>query len=212
MSPRPFIYLASQSPRRAELLRQIGVPFELLLPSAGEDAESLEAQLPREAPADYVQRVTGLKLQAAQKRRAKLKLPPAPVLCADTTVALGKRIFGKPQDETQAKAMLAALSGREHRVYTALAMGQGTRVVHALSVSKVRFGELSAKSISEYVASGEPTGKAGGYAVQGIAAAFIAQISGSYSGIMGLPLAETAKLLTNFPSLKSMQAVKVLRS
>ncbi len=208
---KPFIYLASQSPRRAELLRQIGVPFELLLPDPHEDAESLEAQVPGESPSAYVQRVTLLKLQAALKRRARLKLAPAPILCADTTVALGRRIFGKPLDEADATAMLGELSGREHRVLTAVAIGQGTRLHAALSASRVQFLALSDHAIRAYLASGESQGKAGAYAVQGLAASFIARISGSYSGIMGLPLHETAHLLSNFASLGGMPAVKVLR-
>jgi septum formation protein len=193
-----MVYLASQSPRRSQLLEQLGVRHTLLLPSADEDAEALEVVLPGEAPADYVQRVTRLKLEAALRRRIARGLPDAPVLCADTTVALGRSILGKPRDAEDASRMLARLSGRSHRVLTAVALGQGTRMVQALSVSQVRFAVMDAHDIETYVASGEPMGKAGAYAVQGLAAAHIARISGSYSGIMGLPLFETAHALRQF--------------
>ncbi len=194
----PMVYLASQSPRRSQLLEQLGVRHTLLLPSADEDAEALEVVLPGEAPADYVQRVTRLKLEAALQRRVARGLPDAPVLCADTTVALGRSILGKPQDAADAARMLARLSGRSHRVLTAVALGQGEQLVQALSVSQVRFAVMDAHDIETYVASGEPMGKAGAYAVQGLAAAHIAHISGSYSGIMGLPLFETAHALRQF--------------
>jgi septum formation protein len=193
-----MVYLASQSPRRSQLLEQLGVRHSLLLPAADEDAEALEAVLAGEAPADYVQRVTRLKLDAAMRRRILRGLPDAPVLCADTTVALGRSILGKPRDATDAARMLTRLSGRSHRVLTAVAVGQGARLVQVLSVSKVRFATMSAADIETYVASGEPMGKAGAYAVQGLAAAYIARISGSYSGIMGLPLHETAQALRQF--------------
>ena len=194
-----FLYLASQSPRRSQLLLQIGVRHELLLPNAqadiAEDVESLEAERPSEPPADYVQRVTGLKLQAAVARHARRALAPAPILCADTTVALQGCILGKPADAQDAAAMLARLSGREHEVLTALALAFGGQYWSALSVSRVRFAAMTAAQIDAYVASGEPLGKAGAYGVQGLAAAHIEQIQGSYSGIMGLPLFETAQLL-----------------
>ena len=194
-----FLYLASQSPRRLQLLEQWGARCALLLPDADEDVEALEAVLPGEAPAHYVQRVTALKLQAALARLRRRGLPAAPVLCADTTVALGRRILGKPQHAAEARAMLADLSGREHRVLTAVAVGKlagrSSRSWTALSVSRVRFAELSAAQIRRYVASGEPMGKAGAYAIQGQAALWTSQIHGSYSGIMGLPAHETAQLL-----------------
>ena len=199
MPTRPdFIYLASQSPRRSQLLEQIGVPHRLLLPDAQEDAEALETVLPGESPTAYVQRVTKLKLEAALARLKRRGLPPAPVLCADTTVALGRNILGKPADLAEAQSMLVALSGRSHRVLTAVAVGAGRRRGAALSVSTVRFAPLDATRIRAYVASGEPLGKAGAYAVQGRAAAFIAHIAGSHSGIMGLPVFETAELLHRF--------------
>jgi septum formation protein len=194
----PFIYLASQSPRRRQLLEQMGVRHELLLPDAGEDTESLEAALPGEAPARYVNRVTGLKLDAALERVKRRGLPPAPVLCSDTTVARGRSIYGKPEDARDAARMLRELSGVSHRVLTAVAVQRGGRRVQALSDSRVTFATLTPAQIKAYVASGEPMGKAGAYAVQGRAAAYISHISGSYSGIMGLPMHETAQLLRAF--------------
>ena len=191
------IYLASQSPRRRQLLDQLGVPHDLLLADADEDAEALEAVLPGELPADYVQRVTGLKLQAARARHRRRGLPAGAILCADTTVALGRRILGKPADADEAAAMLAALSGRSHRVLTAVAVAPAgsRRTLAALSLSQVRFAVLSPATINAYVASGEPYGKAGAYAIQSQLAGWIAHVAGSYSGIMGLPLFETAQLL-----------------
>ncbi|WP_326541914.1 Maf family protein [Pseudorhodoferax sp.] len=190
-----FIYLASQSPRRRQLLDQLGVRHELLLADADEDAETLEAVHGREAPARYVQRVTALKLAAAVARHRARGLPQAPILCADTTVALGARILGKPEDAQDATRMLQALSGQRHRVLTAVAVQHGAERLQALSVSQVEFDTLGAAQIAAYVASGEPLGKAGAYAVQGRAQAFIRQLRGSYSGIMGLPMFETAQLL-----------------
>lgn len=190
-----FIYLASQSPRRSQLLEQLGVRHELLLPDVSEDTEALEAVLPGETPRTYVQRVTALKLAAALARRQQRQLPDAPVLCADTTVALERTIFGKPNNAADAKRMLHTLSNHEHRVITAVALGYQGRQWSACSVSRVRFAAMDDAAIDAYVASGEPMGKAGAYAVQGRAAAYIARISGSYSGIMGLPLFETAQLL-----------------
>jgi septum formation protein len=190
-----FVYLASQSPRRQQLLAQIGVRFEPLLPDADEDAEALEATRPGETPADYVQRVTRAKLGAARERLRRRGLPPAPVLCADTTVALGRRILGKPADAAGARHMLGALAGRTHRVHTAVAVHDGRRTHAALSSSHVRVAPLAASDIEAYIAGGEPFGKAGAYGIQGAFAAFVTHIAGSHSGIMGLPLAETASLL-----------------
>lgn len=198
MSEPAFIYLASQSPRRRQLLDQLGVRHELLLPADGEDAESLEAVRAGESPARYVQRVTALKLQAAMDRLQARGLPPAPVLCADTTVALGRSILGKPADAADAARMLRRLSGATHRVLTAVAVRHGRRQQAALSVSHVTFAAWTPAQIRAYVVSGEPMGKAGAYAVQGRAAAYIASMRGSYSGIMGLPLHETAQLLRAF--------------
>ena len=200
--PQPFIYLASQSPRRSQLLAQIGVAHELLLAGPEEDAEALEAARPNEAPAAYVKRVTALKLGAALQRLRARGLPAAPVLCADTTVALGRTIYGKPADAAEAQAMLRALSGRPHRVMTAVALGvlaspaqPAVTQWHACSTSTVRFSHMTPEQIARYVKTGEPMGKAGAYGIQGAAATFIEKISGSYSGIMGLPLFETAGLL-----------------
>lgn len=197
-----FVYLASQSPRRRQLLAQIGVRHELLLPGADEDAEALEAVRAGELPEAYCARVTAAKLDAALARLAVRGLPPAPLLCADTTVAVDDLILGKPEDDADAARMLALMSGRSHRVITAVAVadarvGGGGRLA-ALNVSEVEFASLSAAQIDRYVASREPFGKAGGYAIQSQAAAWIVKIAGSYSGVMGLPLFETAKLLEKF--------------
>jgi septum formation protein len=204
MPDSKFVYLASQSPRRRQLLEQLGVRYELLLADATEDAEALEVVLPNEAPRSYVQRVTLLKLEAALARMKRRGLPLAPVLCSDTTVALRKTILGKPDDAKHAAQILGALSGQTHRVLTSVAMGtlskpgKPLKTEQALSVSNVRFAALTRSQIQNYVASGEPMGKAGAYAVQGRAAAYIEHISGSYSGIMGLPIFETAQLLREF--------------
>jgi septum formation protein len=189
------IYLASQSPRRSQLLDQLGVRHALLLPGSEEDSEGLEVAIKNEAPSTYVKRVTGLKLDAAVARRAQRGLPPAPILCSDTTVAMGRKIYGKPENAQDAVRMLTELAGSQHRVLTAVAVQHGDKRLEILSDSRVRFAPLTAAQIQDYVASGEPLGKAGAYAVQGRAAGFISQISGSYSGIMGLPLFETAQLL-----------------
>jgi septum formation protein len=204
MPESKFVYLASQSPRRRQLLEQLGIRYELLLADEHEDAEALEVVLPNEAPRAYVQRVTLLKLEAALNRMKRRGLPFAPVLCSDTTVALGKAILGKPDDAKHAAQILGALSGQTHRVLTSVAMGTLSKAgkllktQQALSVSNVRFAPLTRTQIQTYVASGEPMGKAGAYAVQGRAAAYIEHISGSYSGIMGLPMFETAQLLREF--------------
>ncbi|OYQ40332.1 septum formation inhibitor Maf [Rhodoferax sp. TH121] len=195
MSSAEFIYLASQSPRRRELLAQIGVAHELLLPTPEEDAESLEAVLEGEAPDAYVRRVTALKLRAARARLVRAGGENRPILCADTTVAMGGTILGKPDDAADATRILRMLSGQTHRVYTAIAIGWGDKTAQALCESLVTFADMSDAQIADYVVSGEPMGKAGAYGVQGRAAAFIARIEGSYSGIMGLPLFETAQAL-----------------
>jgi len=190
-----FIYLASQSPRRALLLEQLGLAFKRLLPDPAEDAEALEVVHGAEAPATYVKRVTRLKLQAAVARMQRQGLPAAPVLCSDTTVALGRIILGKPENDADAIRMLSLLSGATHRVLTAVAVQHGKKIVEALSISNVTFADMTRAQIKAYVASGEPMGKAGAYAVQGRAAVHITRINGSYSGIMGLPLHETSLLL-----------------
>lgn len=190
-----FVYLASQSPRRRQLLEQLGVRYELLLPDSSEDAEALEAVLKNEAPAAYVKRVTGLKLDAAVARLARRQLPPAPILCSDTTVAKGRTIYGKPDDAADAQRMLAELAGGTHRVLTAVAVQQGAQRFESLSTSLVTFEALTQAQIEAYVATGEPMGKAGAYGIQGKVAMHITRVNGSYSGIMGLPLWETASLL-----------------
>lgn len=195
-----FVYLASQSPRRAQLLAQLGVRHELLLAAADEDAEALEVERAGELPVDYVQRVTLAKLHAARERLKqrglKLRgLAPAPILCADTTVALGRRILGKPADAIDACATLALLSGRTHRVLTALALFDGRQTRQVLTVSHVRFATLPASVIEAYVATGDAFGKAGSYAIQGALGGWIEHIEGSHSAIMGLPLFEAAALL-----------------
>jgi septum formation protein len=194
------IYLASRSPRRRELLTQIGVRYHLLLfrdrPGAGEEVD--EAPLGGEAPDAYVERVARAKAETGWKRMLQRNLPHAPVLAADTTVALEGRILGKPADRADAAAMLAQLGGRSHEVLTAIAMTNGERLESALSRSEVRFRELTPQDIEDYVATGEADDKAGAYAIQGRAARFISELRGSYSGVMGLPLYETARMLERF--------------
>jgi septum formation protein len=194
----PFVYLASQSPRRRQLLDQLGVAHRPLLPDADEDAEALEATRPGEAAADYVQRVTAAKLQAARRRLARRGLPPGPVLCADTTVVLGRAILGKPLDAADAAATLARLSGRWHRVHTAVAVHDGRprgRTHAALHTSRVKFAPLPPAVIEAYVASGDAFGKAGSYAIQSALSGWVERVDGSHSGVMGLPLFETMQLL-----------------
>jgi len=195
MAPSAFVYLASQSPRRRQLLQQIGVRFEMLLPDDGEDAEAWEVVRRGESPQTYVRRVTRAKLDAARQRLRRRDLLEAPILTADTTVAIGRTILGKPSDDVDARAMLARLSGRTHRVVSGVAVAVGARTSAALNVSHVRFAPLSPALIDAYVASGEPFGKAGAYAIQSALAGWIEHIDGSHSGIMGLPLFETAQLL-----------------
>ncbi|MBE0550350.1 MAG: septum formation inhibitor Maf [Rubrivivax sp.] len=195
MSSHAFIYLASQSPRRAQLLEQLGVAHRPLLADKTEDVEQLEQVRSGELPAEYVRRVTLAKLLVARRRLARRGLPAAPILCADTTVAVGRRILGKPRDAEDAAASLRLLSGRTHRVLTAVALSAGHENFLAVSVSRVQMAELSERTIRSYIDSGEPCGKAGAYAVQGRIAAWIERIEGSYTGIMGLPLFETTRLL-----------------
>ena len=195
MSAFPFVYLASQSPRRQALLDQIGVAYQVLLPSDPAAAEALEAVLPQESALRYVKRVTRLKVQAAMQQMRQQSLPFAPVLCADTTVVVDRQILGKPANARQATDMLRLLSGKAHQVLTAVAIGHNQDIQLALSRSRVKFAPMTAADIQDYVASEEPMGKAGAYAIQGRASAFISHVSGSYSGIMGLPLYETTLLL-----------------
>ena len=196
-----FIYLASQSPRRQELLKQIGVCYEMLLPAAGEDAESIETPLPQEKARDYVKRVTLAKASLALARWKKSGLPWAPILCADTTVSLPNsehgEILGKPIDENDARRILEMLSGKTHEVLTAITLTSKPEDAPkcVVQISEVQFATLTPEQIDAYIASKEPFGKAGAYGIQGSAGAFISKINGSYSGIMGLPLYETAQLL-----------------
>jgi septum formation protein len=195
MSHPSFVYLASQSPRRQALLQQIGVAFEVVLPSDTQAAEALEAVLPNESALTYVKRVSRLKLRSAILELAAQSRPLAPVLCADTTVVIDQQILGKPVDAQHAYDMLSRLSGKTHHVLTAVVIGHNGRLQQALSKSSVQFASMTAHDIQAYVDSGEPMGKAGAYAIQGRVSAFISKISGSYSGIMGLPLYETSQLL-----------------
>ena len=197
-----FLYLASQSPRRSQLLEQIGVPHRLLVPNApgdvAEDTEALELVLPGEPPATYVERVTALKLDAAVQRLARRGLPTAPILCSDTTVALNDRIFGKPLDADDAAKMVGRLEGRAHLVLTGVALVSAGWSRVAVAATTVWFAAMTAEEIADYVASGEPIDKAGAYGIQGRAAIFVEEIKGSYTGIMGLPLYETALLLRRY--------------
>jgi len=190
------IYLASNSPRRAELLSLLPVRFSLLLPAEDEDAEALEAVAPAESPAHYVRRVVQAKAGAALARMQRRALPPKPILVADTTVALGGRIFGKPRDHDDAFAMLRALAGQRHRVLTAVAcIRPGGSLKLRTQVSRVWFARIPDAELRAYVDRGESIDKAGAYGIQGSAAVFVRRIEGSQSGIMGLPLYETARVL-----------------
>ncbi|UGQ49280.1 Maf family protein [Massilia endophytica] len=191
------IYLASKSPRRRELLRQIGVDFELLLlrSDGPRGPDVTEEVLPGEAPVDYVARVANEKADFAFDLVHKRRLTQRAVLSADTTVAIGSEILGKPATNAEAVAMLEKLSGRTHEVMTAIAVRYQDFSEHITQVSEVRFADLSPAAIKAYCATQEPYDKAGGYGIQGLAAVFIEHIEGSHSGIMGLPLFETAQLL-----------------
>ena len=194
------IYLASRSPRRRELLRQIGVEFETLLfrEPPRHDEDVCEDVLPGEDVETYVVRVARAKAEGGVRRLSLRKLQRHPVLSADTTLELDGEIIGKPRDKVHAAEILRRLSGREHRVLSAVALAHETRLEHRLNTSVVRFRDLSEHEILRYIATGEPMDKAGAYGIQGFAAAFVAEIQGSYSGIMGLPLFETAQLLGEF--------------
>lgn len=197
---QPRVYLASQSPRRRELLKQIGVNFEMLLlrsdPRRNMDVD--ETPYTGEMPEDYVKRVCLAKSEAGYAALRLRNLPPFPVLAADTTVTLDGKIFGKPENADQAAAMLRQLSGQEHQVLSAVAVSLGEHVESAVSVSTVRFAPLDEERIRRYLLTREYIDKAGAYAIQGHAGAFIEHLSGSYSGVMGLPLFETVELLRHF--------------
>jgi septum formation protein len=196
------IYLASRSPRRRELLKQIGVAFEMLLlrerPPRGPDVN--EAPTEGEAPRDYVVRICRLKADLGWERVLQRQLPRHPVLAADTAVCLEDTILGKPVDRADAARMLGLLSGHGHRVLTAVALTFEGRTEVAVSETAVSFSTLSEEAIQRYIHSGEPMDKAGAYAIQGRAAAFVSDLHGSYSGVMGLPLYETALLIEKFRS------------
>ena len=191
------IYLASQSPRRRELLRQVGIDFELLLlrNDSARAVDVSEIVLPGEAPAVYVARVAGEKAAFAFKAVQMRRMIHRPVLAADTTVTIDGLILGKPADTDEAVAMLERLSGRTHQVLTSVAVHHAGVAEQFTQVSHVRFAPLSAATIKAYCATSEPYDKAGGYGIQGLAALFVEHIDGSHSGIMGLPLFETAKLI-----------------
>jgi len=194
--PSNIIYLASKSPRRRELLKQIGVHYELLMtrdhaPRIDVD----ESPLDNETAHVYVQRVVKLKAESALRVMRQRRLTPRPILTADTTVALDGQILGKPVDKADARRMLARLSGQSHQVLTAVAVVANDEIRQVLTTSFVTFASLDEDEIKQYVETGEPMDKAGAYAVQGLAAKYISKLSGSYSGVMGLPLYETATLL-----------------
>ncbi len=193
----PRIYLASRSPRRRELLHQIHVNFELLLFRSGarEDPDVSEAPREHESGSEYVLRVTRAKALGALTRMQSRRLVPHPVLAADTTLDIDGIVVGKPENAEHAAKILRYLSGRRHLVLTAIAVTFGNRLEEALSESQVRFRDLDEEEIRRYVATGEGMDKAGAYAIQARAATFIEEIHGSYSGIMGLPLFETAQIL-----------------
>ena len=187
-----MIYLASQSPRRAELLKQIGVPFQKLV------CDIDESPLENELPATYVQRMADQKARAGWSKVIKQSLPEQPLLASDTSVICDQVILGKPENEQAARDMLGMLSGRAHQVMTAIALTDGVKTQSQLVVTEVRFNTLSPQQISDYVATGEPVDKAGAYGIQGRGAVLVASISGSYSSVVGLPLSETAQMLAQF--------------
>ena len=191
------IWLASKSPRRAELLQAMGVPFEVLqfTDVAGAQYEVDESVHPGEPPRDYVRRVALDKALHALSYVRDRQWVERPLLSADTTVALGERILGKPADTSEAREMLAALSGQIHEVLTAVVVIDGHDIRQMLSVSRVHFMPLNSETIDRYIASGEPFDKAGAYGIQGHAGTFVAEMQGSFTGIMGLPVHETACLL-----------------
>ena len=194
------IYLASRSPRRLELLQQMGIACKTVL--LREETNRLrdvdERPLAGENPYIYVERMAKMKAEIGVLRARQRALPVMPMLGADTIVVFNGTIFGKPSDAADAKRMLKLLSGTQHEVLTGVAVTDGTRLLHDTSISRVRFRDLTESEINNYIASGEPTGKAGAYAIQGIAAVFIERLEGSYSGVMGLPIFETSMLLSQF--------------
>jgi len=186
------IYLASRSPRRGELLGQIGIGFDV------HPSDVDESVLPDEAPEHYVMRLAKEKASVCVQRLVEQNLPLLPVLAADTTVCIDGMILGKPEDDADAATMLRRMSDRWHVVHTAVAVADRDRVAVALSSTQVELAPLSEADIAAYIASGEPRDKAGSYGIQGLAGTFIRRIEGSYSGVMGLPIYETAQLLKQF--------------
>jgi len=201
---QPRIYLASQSPRRRELLKQIGINFEVLLLRSDvcRNIDVDESALTNEQPEIHVRRLSQKKIEAGRNTLRMRNLPVFPVLAADTVVALDGKIFGKPGNPEEAAAMLRELSGKEHQVFSAVAIALGDHFESVVSTSTVRFTTLSEDRIKRYLLTREFSDKAGGYAIQGQAGAFVEHISGSYSGVIGLPLYETVKLLQlfNYPT------------
>ncbi len=205
MSTPPLLYLASRSTRRQDLLRQIGIPFEVLRfrEAPGRPPDVVEGAHDAEPPHHYVERIARTKATVGWQQVQRRMLSEHPVLAADTEVALDGIIFGKPGDAGEAIRMLGRLSGRTHQVITAVALRWQEELLVEITRAEVTFRALRAPEIERYVATGEPFDKAGGYAIQGRAAAFASRIEGSYSGVMGLPLYETAELLAriDFPVL-----------
>lgn len=201
----PAVYLASKSPRREELLRQLGIDFASLRlrEASNRERDVVEAAQSAEPPLHYVERIARTKATVGWQRMLQRGLTPRPVLGADTEVVLDGTIFGKPKDDADATRMLTLLSGRTHHVLTAVALRWDERIVAEISDSAVTFRDLEPDEIARYVATGEPLDKAGAYAVQGRAASFVSRVDGSYSGVMGLPLYETAQALAGlgFPVL-----------
>jgi septum formation protein len=194
------IYLASKSPRRLELLQQMGVACKMVLlrDDGGRMRDVDEAPLPGENPFVYVERMAKMKADIGVLRAKQRALPPMPLLGADTTVVYNGTILGKPGSAADATRMLKMLSGTTHEVLTSIAITNGNRMLHDTSVTRVRFRDITESEIQNYIASGEPMGKAGSYAVQGMGAVFVERIEGSYSGVMGLPIYETSVLLSRF--------------
>ena len=194
------IYLASRSPRRLELLQQMGIACKtvLLREETNRQRDVDETPLASENPFIYVERMAKMKAEIGVLRAKQRALPIMPMLGADTIVVFNGTIFGKPADPTDARRMLKLLSGTQHEVLTGVAITDGTRLLHDTSISRVRFRDITDAEISAYIATNEPMGKAGAYAIQGMGAVFIERLEGSYSGVMGLPIFETSMLLSQF--------------
>ena len=199
------IYLASRSPRRLELLQQMGIACKtvLLREETNRQRDVDETPLSSENPYIYVERMAKMKAEIGVLRARQRALPIMPMLGADTIVVFNGTIFGKPADQADARRMLKLLSGTQHEVLTGVAITDGTRLLHDTSISRVRFRDLTDAEISAYIATNEPMGKAGAYAIQGMGAVFIERLEGSYSGVMGLPIFETSMLLSQF-GIKAM--------